>query len=452
MGSQYKISTRHHTARLRQDVREGAEQGRAASATLRLPLGGATFRRDASFESATFRGNAGFVSATFRGNAHFAAIKATRSFSLADTLFHSVPDFIQSEFAEAPRLDNSAIRPALVQPRRLWLSPFRVYKIAKPRFAQLRRALPRSLQFLCRPTIRVLIEPRLFYWATRRAVGNIYQRITDADRNLPAQWRALRRLAIASHDHEREHQFFAREIRALRFAGDWPSPLRKFNFVWSNKPKQRWYRNVFGWIDWWPLKFWDGRMWRGFARFCFGYIYQILSNFGQSIIRPFMLWCVIVAVFICIYLSGMREMETIAAQRYTANDAISSVFRPLNLTLLAYEKELPCTRGDGRNIVGLKHEITRGTNAFWEAFRISVANAVVVGDLGGTEGARLAYGCLYGLERLVPHGAVPEEKRGWFTTTYLPPAMATATRYQKALSAVLIFLFGLALRNMLKVR
>jgi len=43
-------------------------------------------------------------------------------------------------------------------------------------------------------------------------------------RDVPARWRALKRLAIQGHDTDRELQFFSGEVRSARFAGDWRLP------------------------------------------------------------------------------------------------------------------------------------------------------------------------------------------------------------------------------------
>ena len=51
----------------------------------------------------------------------------------------------------------------------------------------------------------------------RRSASNL--------RNIPARWRALKRLAIQGHDTERELEFHARELRSQRFAEDWPLPF-----------------------------------------------------------------------------------------------------------------------------------------------------------------------------------------------------------------------------------
>jgi hypothetical protein len=55
--------------------------------------------------------------------------------------------------------------------------------------------------------------------------------------------------------------------------------------------------------------------------------------------------------------------------------------------------------------------------------------------------AQAAFGCLYGVEH---YGGNP--------AAYVPRNVAIASGIQKLLSAIVIFLFGLAVPNMLKVK
>ena len=61
----------------------------------------------------------------------------------------------------------------------------------------------------------------------------------------------------------------------------------------------------------------------------------------------------------------------------------------------------------------------------------------MLGDLAGLD-ARRTYGCLYGLSG--------------DNTALVPGFVSDMARAQKLLSAILIFLFGLAVRNMLKLK
>ncbi|MEO0810573.1 MAG: pentapeptide repeat-containing protein, partial [Pseudomonadota bacterium] len=233
------------------------------------------------------------------------------------------------------------------------------------------------------------------------------------DRDAPAKFRELKRFAIESQDGRSELAFHAEEIRSARWIKDKP---------------------------WRHPGFW------------FGYLYGIFSNFGRSILRPLLLWVAMALVFVCVYLSAHIDHPKMP------NDGTWSGWVARNgdaaaMTWTAFRYGKPCTAGKGDNIVGLKKELREGTDAFEQAVRLSLANAFVFSDLGGPEGALLTYGCLYGLERVEPEGQrTNPDQRSWITRPYLPSDVLWAARAQEALSAFFIFLFGLGLRNMLKLK
>ena len=92
-------------------------------------------------------------------------------------------------------------------------------------------------------------------------------------------------------------------------------------------------------------------------------------------------------------------------------------------------------------IGGPSEKLRSQTNARAEALHLAFRNAFVVLD-GGSDASHRMYGCLYGLELYAGQNPVP----------IVPSAVSTASAIQKLISGVLIFLFGLALRNMLKVK
>ncbi len=205
----------------------------------------ATFKEKANFSIVKFERIAQFNGARFLGDADFNAMRGERSFSMADAIFEAVPDFIQAHFEEAPRLDNMRVAGRLL-----------TSGDGKPsRQAKLHRKL--------------------------KSLSYTYRRITSADHNIPARWRALKRLAIEGHDTDRELDFFSGEIRSARFAGDWP--LR------------------------WPV--WKASAWNGFLRFWAGLLYQIFSNFGRSLLRPVMFWGLLIINF-AVYFLGQNEGMT----------------------------------------------------------------------------------------------------------------------------------------------
>ncbi len=70
----------------------------------------------ANFRLVTFPRVATFAGAHFEGSANFNAIRGERAFDLANARFEQVPDFIQANFKEAPRLDNVLVTGWRVEP------------------------------------------------------------------------------------------------------------------------------------------------------------------------------------------------------------------------------------------------------------------------------------------------------------------------------------------------
>jgi hypothetical protein len=89
----------------------------------------------------------------------------------------------------------------------------------------------------------------------------------------------------------------------------------------------------------------------------------------------------------------------------------------------------------------LAPDVAAKTPLATEAIRLSLLNASVIGGLGG-DSARRTYGCLYGLEADASGNTFP----------IVPGFVTDWGATQRLLSALLIFLFGLALRNMLKLK
>ena len=171
----------------------------------------ASFSKITSFMQTDFTGFTSFVRCRFEGYASYRAIQVSRSFSLTQAWFRQVPDFIQARFAELPEL--YAIH---IEPRRRW---------------------PRGLAD-CKTLLK----------------GNA---------DLAARWRALKKLAVATHDHDRELLFWKGEVLARRWSVDKP-----------------WH-----------------------ALFYFGLFYGWLSDFGRSIVRPLIGWALGLLVSFLYYLS-----------------------------------------------------------------------------------------------------------------------------------------------------
>ena len=101
-------------------------------------------------------------------------------------------------------------------------------------------------------------------------------------------------------------------------------------------------------------------------------------------------------------------------------------------------------RGIVEGIGGHPRHVT--AHAVNEALQPAFANGAVLGDSGSPDTATRTYGCLDGLTRSDTASPGPA-----VTMAPYPTIVATMTKIQKAFSALLIFLFGLAVRNMRKM-
>ena len=365
---------------------------------------GARFFRKAGFSLVNFERVAGFEGVQFYGDANFSAIRGARAFSLANAKFQNVPDFIQAHFEEAPRLDNMRVvvrvidrhpRPAREKGEVGW----------KARWYTIRYAAGRLRTF------------------PYRAIRGFSQRIRHAGLDMPSRWRALKRLAIEGHDTDRELAFFSGEVRSARFAIDWP----------------------------WPRPLWNAEGWSGFFRFWAGLFYQILSDFGRSLLRPLLAWGLSIALFAAYYLAQSPAI-TDKPEGLDRRGFIGQVvtYSRLALTVISLEKPPGCfalivpvgkpIQDSQNDFTGLVEYVRNSTNILNEAFSVSYRNAAILLD-SGSDSAHRAFGCLYGIER---YGGNP--------VPYVPRSVGIASAIQKLLSAIFLFLFGLAVRNMLKMK
>ena len=235
-------------------------------------FGGANFSSDAFFLDtkffksaflglARFQQFASFERAHFLQNADFGAIGGERAFTLAGAVFEAVPDFIQAHFEEAPRLDNLKVHGRWV--RRHGAERTQAKSEWRNRWHAARH-----------------LGGRLRTWPMRAANG-AWRRVWEGNPDIPARWRALKRLAIQGHDTERELEFHAREMQSQRFEDDWPLPFR----------------------------FWSPASWAGALRFWAGLVYGFFSDYGRSITRPLLFW---------LATAGLFAMYFLAAQPYVA--------------------------------------------------------------------------------------------------------------------------------------
>jgi Pentapeptide repeats (9 copies) len=363
----------------------------------------AKFAADARFKVSTFEGQVSFENVHFGGDANFHAMRCLSSFSLARAVFDGVPEFIQAEFPQPARLSNVRIHRRRIDPGAGWSHPLR--------------------------SLKLLMTRR----DSKAAIDN------------PERYRWLKRLAQSSNDLDRELEFLAGEIRSARWVTEFPLPLTK-----PNSKRLGWLRHI-------PFVFWRPRAWTASARYWFGVLYGALSDFGRSVFRPLILWLSVTAIAAGIYLGESPEVMT---SRDNNSDRAFSVrmFDYVASVSQAAALRQPCTEGQrgkvtiladtgkhfdttlslSSDLVGLSKAVRDQTDAVSEAIRLAVTNATVI---SGSESAHRMYGCLYGIEKF-----------GDNPIAHVPGVVASVGAAQKLVSALLIFLFGLAIRNMLRIK
>jgi hypothetical protein len=92
-------------------------------------------------------------------------------------------------------------------------------------------------------------------------------------------------------------------------------------------------------------------------------------------------------------------------------------------------------------VIGLSRELREQTGGVREAVQLALRDGFLI-LYGDADTAHRTYGCLYGVE--LYGGGTP--------VAIVPPDVAFWSAMHKLWSAVMIFLFGLALRNMLKMK
>ena len=272
----------------------------------------AQFSRDVAFDHSVFEGAVYFGESSFVGPAGFRGVSG-KALTLYRSKFERLPDFTGAHFEEAPLFDN------------------------------------------------IDLQPERF----RNASDD------GASVGAPERWRALRRLAVQGHDHERELLFFKGEMMARRGTRD----------TWTN------------------LWFW------------MGWTYQILSDFGRSLTRPLLGLAIAVAAFACLYA--------------LPNDAVLE--GPL-------ARRIPCQAGSGDVRVA--------------TLVLSLHNAMPVAGIAATGKLPQVYACVYGLDA---DTASPLGRSASTNPPIVPDAVVLLGFCQSVVSAVLVFLALLAVRNRFRI-
>ncbi len=393
----------------------GAAKFERAKFTERATFMKTEFGAVAGFEKVRFEDTVVFSEASFGDAARLGQVKFCSSARFRGTQFHGDARFDQSTFEGLTtfqsarfqkKIDFSAIR----SDRAFTLNKATFHDV--PDFVQASFSeAPRLDNLHFRPGP---IQPGRFWERSLARVKRQFQ----GNESEPARFRALKRLAIQGHDHDAEMKFFAGEIKSARFVSDFP-------------------------LTW---RIWSGKAWSSVARFWFGWLYQVVADFGRSLFRPFMLWLATIALATLFFVGQSPSLpvnsEAVAksAPAYGASSNVKAAVDAWWYQRDCYEGLKDKDNKPSPHIIGLAPPVREQTNSASEALHLAVRNAFIFLE-GGEETAHRTYGCLYGLE-MSGGNAVP----------IVPSNVSFASAVQKAFSGIFIFLFGLAVRNMLRMK
>jgi hypothetical protein len=232
----------------------------------------------------------------------------------------------------------------------------------------------------------------------------------SSDPEYAARYARLRKIAAETYDYEREREFFAQELRSRRF--------------WHDKP--------FG---------------RGLARFWIGWVYGGISDFGRSIARPVALWLAAVLVFALVYLGQRRADYFLTAPAPMSDGApLFPAWPQVPDFASVAEWAWSAMSWSALSIFNLFAGggcISGDTGATGEALFLSLKNSLFFLSWESPDAARRVYSCLYGFEA----GPVAAEH-----LVRVPLSVSTAAIIENLVGMMLIVLFLLAVRNLLRAR
>jgi hypothetical protein len=351
---------------------------------------GTTFSLEARFDGAAFTGNAYFNAVTFSRRADFEMSIFSRLASFNKVTFLGDGRFERATFSGNAMFDYATFM-SLAQFDLALFEGFSTFENARFKLVAGFVAVKGESFFSLRNAT--------FYYAPNFEQAHFAEAPTFDASHFPdepapgeaVRWRALKRLAVQGQDHEREQLFFAQEIKSLRGETDWLLPR--------------------------PLNLLRGRpVWRGGARYWLGLFYEWSSDFGRSMARPVVWWGVLTTAFALVYLDQHFQFKNPPyASRlmvWRAND---------------YTPPLECVTG-------------KTSAPLASAFYLAVSKGLVAG-FGGSDKLASAHYCLYGADVEMPS-----------SQPRIPDNVAFAGIGQALLSAPLIFLFLLAVRNHFRIK
>ncbi|MBL6599475.1 MAG: pentapeptide repeat-containing protein [Alphaproteobacteria bacterium] len=168
---------------------------------------------------------------------------------------------------------------------------------------------------------------------------------------------------------------------------------------------------------WHEDKPWHGSFW-------VGVLYQLLGSFGASVVRPVRWWLVSTAGFATAYLAIHLER---ASPLGPSGSSFRGAVQGLWDWAFTASPSLPCAIGPGDPAAA--------------ALGLSVSKGLFAG-IGSVTKINQIHTCLYGVQVQVPGSVTP----------VIPDLVTGLGVLQFLLSAALVFLFGLALRNHFRIK
>lgn len=374
----------------------------------------AQFQRGATYEGSTFDGTANFDEVAFRddclfekvrfkhrANFKYAVFDAVAAFTKAD--FDDDVDFKRSQFVDGAAFITTDFKGDASFEHTQFDGPTsfeRADFVNDPKFIAMRSQSTFSLSYA---RFKILPDFAQAHFDEAPYLDSIEVERSRQNLSQPLRWRSLRKLAAQGLDHEREQLFFTYELRALRRTTDTPVP-NPFNLLLRTKLVPGDNGKLERKEVWFSTKGLDPRpvpVLANFGRYWVGLFYQLTSNFGRSITLPMVWWVLSTAAFTALYAWGAEGW--------------SWPFDTLNQA---------CTAGSGSPLLA--------------SVALSLSRALIIPGLTHVDAVHSAYACLF------PHPGLDEAR--------LPDWLLFAGYAQTVLSATLLFLFFLGIRNAFRMR